>query len=302
VLAIVVNRTELLARQLGISLWLDKTMSLVRPVVRQIAPPSHVAVSSPRRACSWFRQTAVACVFLLATVPALGQATQTNDEKLPLGSIHGTLTTTQEDTSSGLAGITVKLTAAPPDGSPLTADTDDAGRYEFKNLKPGTYAISISQPGFKPFTKSLSLNAGEAAVVDIRVEIQTVTEKVEVSEQTQSIATEDATTPSVTLTQRQLISLPTAQEKIREVLPVTPGVVKTQDGKLNFKGADENQSLLIVNSARTTDPVTGSFAVPVPTDAVQSFAVYKTPYNAGLGSFSGGLTEVDTKPPDDAWS
>jgi len=54
-----------------------------------------------------------------------------------------------------------------------------------------------------------------------------------------------------------------------------------------------------VNSARTTDPVTGSFSVPVPTDAVQSFAVYKTPYNAGLGSFSGGLTVVETKPPDD---
>jgi Carboxypeptidase regulatory-like domain len=300
--AIVVNRTELLARQLGISLWLDKSMSLLRPVLRQIAPPSDLGVSSPRRACGWFQQTAAACVFLLVTVPALGQTTQTGNEELHLGSIHGTLTTTQEDASSGLAGITVKLTSVPPDGSPLTADTDDGGHYEFKNLKPGTYTISISQSGFKPFTKSLSLNAGEAAVVDIRVELQSVTEKVEVSEQTQSIATEDVTTPSVALTQRQLISLPTAQEKIREVLPVTPGVVKTQDGKLNFKGADENQSLLIVNSARTTDPVTGSFAVPVPTDAVQSFAVYKTPYNAGLGSFSGGLTEVETKPPDDGWS
>jgi len=31
--------------------------------------------------------------------------------------------------------------------------------------------------------------------------------------------------------------------------------------------------------------VTGSFAVPVPTDAVQSFAVYKTPYNAGWEVF-----------------
>jgi len=300
--AIVVSRTELLARQLGISLWLDKSMSLVRPVLRQIAPPSDLGVFSPRRACGWFQHTTAACVFLLVTVPALGQTTQTGNEELHLGSIHGTLTTTQEDASSGLAGITVKLDSVPLVGSPLTADTDDGGHYEFKNLKPGTYLISISQPGFKSFTKSLSLNAGEAAVVDIRVELQTVTEKVEVSEQTQSIATEDATTPSVTLTQRQLISLPTAQEKIREVLPVTPGVVKTQDGKLNFKGADENQSLLIVNSARTTDPVTGSFAVPVPTDAVQSFAVYKTPYNAGLGSFSGGLTEVETKPPDDAWT
>ena len=242
------------------------------------------------------------CVFMLATIPTRGQATQTGNEKQPLGSIHGTLTTTQEDASSGLAGITVKLTTEPPDGNPLTANTDDAGLYEFNDLKPGSYTISINQPGFKPFTKALSLIPGQAAVADIKVELLTVNEEVEVSETTQSIATEDATTPSVTLTQRQLISLPTAQEKIREVLPVTPGVVKTLDGKLNFKGADENQSLLIVNSARTTDPVTGTFAVPVPTDAVQSFAVYKTPYNATLGSFTGGLTEVETKPPDDGWS
>src|SRR5437660_11935075 len=223
-------------------------------------------------------------------------------EKVPLVSIHGTLTTTQDDPSSGLAGISLRLTTEPPDGSPLIADTDDAGHYEFKNLKPGSYTISVNQSGFAPVTKALEVKPAQAAVVDIRLELLTVAEQVEVSEVALSVATEDATTPSVSLTQRQLISLPTAQEKIREVLPVTPGVVKTQDGKLNFKGADENQSLLLVNSARTTDPVTGSFAVPVPTDAVQSFAVYKTPYNAGLGSFSGGLTQLETKPPDDGWS
>jgi hypothetical protein len=277
-------------------------MTLAQPIVWKIAPLKVLDVASPRWACCLLRQAATAFAFIFAAVPALGQATEVGTEKPRLGSIHGTLTTAQEDTSSGLAGISVKLTTEPPDGNPMTADSDDAGHYEFKDLKPGTYTISITQAGFKPFTKSLSLSAGEAAVADIRVELQTVTEKVEVSEETQSIATEDVTAPSVALTQRQLISLPTAQEKIREVLPVTPGVVKTQDGKLNFKGADENQSLLLVNSARTTDPVTGSFAVPVPTDAVQSFAVYKTPYNAGLGSFSGGLTEVETKPPDDGWS
>src|SRR6201993_1908876 len=80
------------------------------------------------------------------------------------------------------------------------------------------------------------------------------------------------------------------------------GVIKTLDSKLSFKGADENQSLLLVNSARTTDPVTGSFGVPIPTDAVQSFAVYKTPYNAGLGSFSGALTTIETKPPAEKWN
>ncbi len=238
---------------------------------------------------------------LLAAGPVLGQETHSRGESSRSGSIHGTVTTLQENTSSGLAGVILKLTPG-PDGSALTAGTDEAGRYEFKGLKPGTYTVSINQPGFKPYTKTVTVNAGQATALDIRAELETVTEKVEVNEDTQAIATESASTPSVTLTQRQLISLPTAQEKIREVLPVTPGVVKTQDGKLNFKGADENQSLLLVNSARTTDPVTGSFSVPVPTDAVQSFAVYKTPYNAGLGSFSGGLTVVETKPPEDRWN
>jgi hypothetical protein len=251
--------------------------------------------------CGWLLEAAAIFVLLLAAGPMLGQETQSRGESSRSGSIHGTVTTLQENISSGLAGVILKLTPG-PDGSALTAGTDEAGSYEFKGLKPGTYTVSINQPGFRPYTKTVTVNAGQATALDIRAELETVTEKVEVSEDTQAIATESASTPSVTLTQRQLISLPTAQEKIREVLPVTPGVVKTQDGKLNFKGADENQSLLLVNSARTTDPVTGSFSVPVPTDAVQSFAVYKTPYNAGLGSFSGGLTVVETKPPEDRWN
>ena len=224
--------------------------------------------SAPAHLRRWLQTVVSLWVLALAAIPALGQTTPASDQKSGSGSIHGTLTTSQADASGGLAGITVQLTSQPPAASPLTVDTDDAGHYEFKDVKPGSYVLSVTQAGFAPFSKSLTLKPSEAAVADIRLELQTVAEQVQVSETTQTIATEDATTPTVSLTQRQLISLPTAQEKIREVLPVTPGVVKTLDGKLDFKGADENQSLLLVNSARTTDPVTGSFAVPVPTDAV----------------------------------
>ena len=246
--------------------------------------------------------TVAAYLLLTGTTALAVEALPAAQEKISAASLRGTLSTGQGDSSGGLAGIALQLSANPPGAGSFTTETDDAGHYEFKDLKPATYTLSINQAGFKPFTKLLILKPGEASTTDIALEILTVAEKIEVSETTQAIATEDATTPSVALTQRQLISLPTAQEKIREVLPVTPGVVKTLDGKLDFKGSDENQSLLLVNSARTTDPVTGSFAVPVPTDAVQSFNIYKTPYNAGVGSFTGGLVEVETKPPDDGWS
>ena len=49
----------------------------------------------------------------------------------------------------------------------MSADTDDAGHYEFKDLKAGSYTISINQAGFAPFTKTLEVKAGEAAIVDI---------------------------------------------------------------------------------------------------------------------------------------
>ena len=245
----------------------------------------------------WLRSMPVLCLLLIATAPARGQS-QRNPG---LASIHGTLTTTQDGAATALVGITVKLSAEAASTS-VEADTDEAGLYEFQDLRPGPYTVSVGLTGFKPFRKAVQAEPGQGLAVDIRLEIETVAEKVEVKENTQAIATEAVTAPTETVTQEQLVALPTTQAKVREVLPVSPGVIKTQDGKLTFKGADENQSLMLVNSARTSDPVTGSFAVPVPPDAVESFAVYKTPYNAGLGSFSGGLAAVETKPPANEWS
>jgi hypothetical protein len=262
------------------------------------------SVGSPLHllARDWAKWCALLLVFVIAAFPAFGQGTRASAEKTQTGSIRGTVSTKQEDASSDLSGISVSLSTVPPDGNPLSANTDDAGHYEFKGLKAGKFTISVSQQGFKPVTKTVSVAPGQTAVQDIMLELEAVTEKVEVKEQTQVISTESVANPEATVTHRELVALPTPEEKIREVIPITPGVIKTQDGKLTFKGADENQSLFLVNSAQTADPVTGSFSIAVPTDAVQSFAVYKTPYNAALGSFSGGLTTIETKPPAEKWN
>ena len=247
----------------------------------------------------WLFPMVVLCLLLVATVSAPAEGSQGNSGPASIG---GTLTTTQDGAATPLAGITVKLSLAAAGGMAANADTDESGRYEFKDLKPGPYTVSVSLAGFNPFMKAVQVGSGQALAVDIRLDIETVAEKVEVKVDTQAIATEAVAAPAATVTQEQLVALPTTQAKVREVLPVSPGVIKTQDGKLTFKGADENQSLMLVNSARTSDPVTGSFAVPVPPDAVESFAVYKTPYNAGLGSFSGGLAAVETKLPANEWN
>jgi hypothetical protein len=277
-------------------------MNPFQKAIRRTTSLSSASIPAGRGAASWARRAVAVFMMFAAAVPAFGQAGRSSSEKPQTASIKGTISTKQEDASSDLSGISVKLSAVPPEGEALSVDTDDAGHYEFKGIKPGKYTVSVSQQGFKPVSKTVSVAAGQAAVQDFTLELQTVSEQVEVKEQTQVISTESVSNPEATVTHRELVALPTPEEKIREVIPITPGVVKTMDGKLTFKGADENQSLFLVNSAQTADPVTGSFAIAVPTDAVQSFAVYKTPYNAGLGSFSGGLTTIETKPPGEKWN
>jgi hypothetical protein len=240
----------------------------------------------------------------LETVPAFAQQAPVGSGPAPsatTATIGGTITTKQADTVSVLGGVTVMLTAQPPADKPLSMDTDDAGKYEFKALEPGTYTISITQQGFKFVKRMVTLTAGQEDVENFSLDLQTLSTSVEVHEQTLTIETESVTPPTETITQRQVLALPTTQEKVRQVLPVTPGVVQTLDAKLSFKGADESASMLLVNSAWTIDPVTGSFSIPVPTDAVRAFAVFKTPYDVAFGGFTGGLTTIDTKPPPELW-
>jgi Carboxypeptidase regulatory-like domain len=216
-------------------------------------------------------------------------------------SLHGVVTTTQDGSEVGVAGAVLKLSREPATGTSLTANTQEDGRYEFLKLEPGSYSIFISAPGFKAVTEQIVLKTQEQEVRDFKLQLEVVSEKVEVSETASDISTESSAPPPVTVTNTQLITLPTPQEKVKDIIAIAPGVIKTLDSKLAFKGADENQSLLLVNSARTTDPVTGSFSAPVPTDAVESFTVNKTPYDASLGSFSGGLAAIETNPPEDKW-
>ncbi|MGC1414369.1 MAG: hypothetical protein WA817_03760, partial [Candidatus Acidiferrum sp.] len=70
---------------------------------------------------------------LLAALPAFGQGARSSSEEPQTGSIHGTITTSQEDAAAaGLSGISVTLASIPPSGAAQTADTDDSGRFEFK--------------------------------------------------------------------------------------------------------------------------------------------------------------------------
>jgi len=125
-------------------------------------------------------------------------------------------------------------------------------------------------------------------------------ERVEVHE-TAPGTTQESGAPTARLTSPELLALPLVQQEFKAALPLVPGVVRTPDGKINIKGSVENQGMLLVDSTETVDPITGSYSIDVPIDAIESVEVYKTPYRADFGHFSGGLTSIRTKPPSNQW-
>src|SRR6266404_420688 len=255
------------------------------------------------RKITWhFLAGLLSCLSLVPAAFGFPQKAKTNDAQTATSPIAGNVNViTGQGQVNNLAGVTVKLTE-PGTGSTLQSTlTDEGGRFQFTQLLAGTYTLEVSVEGFKPWVKTIAVGQGPAAAEDVTLEINAVEQQIEVRGETFEISTHSAET-TATVSNKELDTLPLAQQKFTDALPLTPGVVRTPEGKLNFNGQAENLGILLLNSTETVDPVTGSFAIPVPVDVIQSMSVHSAPDTAEYGGFSGGLTEIETVPPLDAWN
>jgi hypothetical protein len=185
----------------------------------------------------------------------------------------------------------------------LSKTTGENGEFAFQGLVPGAYELTCAAVTYQPIARSgIEVTQAQAPFVQVVLPAEIVIrEKVEVRDKAPTVGLE-TTSPPATLRAPQLRTLPLTQQKFKAALPLVPGVVRTPDGKMNIKGQVETQGMLLVDSAETVDPVTGSFAIEIPLDAVESLEVHKTAYLVEYGRFSGGLTSIQTKPPSNQWN
>ncbi len=201
-----------------------------------------------------------------------------------------------------LRGIVLTLSGESSGQQPHSTLSDAGGHFQFTELSPGSYLLQVMLEGFKPFSKTVVVNSNEPLVENVGLELESLSFSVEVQAQTPTpTVSEELNLPNTTLDNQVFQALPLPEQKVRESLPLVPGVVRSRDGKVHVKGEVESQGMLLVDSAQMVDPVTGSFAIGIPIDAVQTLNVYKTPISAEYGSFSGGLTTIETRAPSGSW-
>jgi Carboxypeptidase regulatory-like domain len=241
-------------------------------------------------------------VLVLCTTLLIGSASGFAQGPSGSASIAGNVrAVTGQVETAGLAGVEVRLSGPPLGAESRSTLTDESGRFDFVKLPPGTYRLETSPDGFQPRMETVTLGQDQAVLQDLVLHINSAVQGIEVRGDASDISTESAETTRA-LSDQLLNTLPLAEQKFTDALSLTPGVVRTPEGKLNFSGQSESEGILLINSTENVDPVTGSFTISLPVDVIQSMSVHDAPESAEYGGFSGGLTQIETKAPSDAWN
>jgi hypothetical protein len=254
---------------------------------------------------------ALLCLFALCPASLHAQAASTT-------SIAGAVT---DATGAVVAGASVKLTDKATN-TPRTAVSNDTGRYFFANVVSGDYEIAVSKTGFRTTKTIVTASVGTPLTVDLKLELGSVSETVEVTATGAELQTLNATVGN-TVGGELLQNLPSIQRDAATFVTLQPGV--SPDGSV--AGAVVDQSSFLLDGGQNTNDMDGSMQVytpsfagdpsggivsnqiggsptgvmPTPLDSVEEFKVNTANQTADFNSSAGAEVQVVTKRGTNAW-
>ncbi|MGD0178582.1 MAG: carboxypeptidase regulatory-like domain-containing protein [Terriglobales bacterium] len=174
----------------------------------------------------------------------------------------------RDTTNAVVPGATVTI-ANPQTGLRRSAKTDDAGRFNFPQLKPGVYSVSVEAQGFEARKNDNVISGlGQKQVVDFTLDVARSSETVEVSSELPVINPANANT-STTLNAPALENLPNPGGDLTYPLQFAAGALINTAGSGNdfvgstngygnveFNGLPALSNGYIVDGLETNDPLT----------------------------------------------
>ena len=243
----------------------------------------------------------VAAFAALLLLPGISWA-----QSIVTGGISGVVTDPSGAVITG-ATVTLKNTVT---GEALSATTGSSGTYQFTLLKPGTYAVSATQSGFKQITESIEVLLGQITTANLKLEIGSGAITVEVTGQGALLQTEDANISS-NFDTRMIQEVPNPGGDITYVAQSAPGVTmnnSTGGGYGNFSafglpgtanlftvnGNDYNDAFLNLNNSGSSNLLLGG-------NELQEVAVVSNGYTGQYGRQAGAQIDYSTKSGTDSF-
>lgn len=219
-------------------------------------------------------------------------------------SLRGTVVDPKEAVVAG-AEVTI---ANSETGFTRTARTDDHGFYQFLEIPPASYTLTVTAPGFGSLrVDNVRLLVNTPATLNETLQVKAVSEKVEVMSQAPLVNTEDASMGHA-FTTDQMTTLPFEGRDPVSILSLQPGVLYTGNSAgINnnadsrsgaVSGARSDQTNITVDGLDDNDPVLGyafQGALRSTLDSLEEFRVTTTNSNADSGRSSGAQVSLVTK-------
>ena len=244
------------------------------------------------------------CLLLLRNERLFGQA--------DTGSITGTAT---DPAGAVLPGVKVTIVGVATNRR-LSFLTDNEGRYSSGPLRVGEYQVQAELPGFKRLVRqSIHLQVQQTAVINLQLELGTVTQETTVTAAEDLVRTVDASQGEV-IEERRVKDLPLNGRDylqlslLSEGTLAPPGQGRTASGTNDGVGSraggfsaggqrtTDNNYLLdgFDNNTDDTSFDTNQAEVIKPSvDAIQEFKVQTNAYSAEFGRAAGGVVNLTLK-------
>ncbi len=258
-----------------------------------------VCVSISRNSGLCSRWTASLQVMALLTLCALVYGGISHAQGVNTATLAGTVV---DPSGAAVKGARVTVTNAAT-GATRTADSDDAGRYDFVGLPPGQYKMSVDGgANFEVYkNESLTLTVGENVKIDPPLVLKGQIQSVTVPET--SLIEPDKTEVSNTVPQLLIEVLPINGRNFfdftrlfsKTTRDVSPTIGPAPSSGFNVSGARQRSNLVSVDGADAGDNSVNGIRSTISQEGVLEFQLILSNYNAEYGRATGGVINIVTK-------
>src|SRR5262249_3413346 len=219
------------------------------------------------------------------------------------GSVFGTVTDPQ---GARVAGAVVTVTELTKNVT-TTGQANESGNYTVTHLIPGMYSVKVEQQGYKIAIRQVEVKADVAARTDFSLEIETLTEQLTVTAETQRASLKtDRAEVATNLDRQQIEDLPNFDRNFTKFVLLSPG---TQQNFWQHAPSENPQGSIqiIVNGQHFSgtafqldgtdnrDPILGIIVINPTLESVTEAKITTQNYDAEFGMAIAGVVATQTK-------